>query len=465
VRQLVDNRYRVIEPLGGGGMAEVYLVRDEVLGRDVALKVMSRRYAGDEEFVERFRREAQSAAALSHPNIVQVYDRGETGDGTYYIAMEYVAGGTLKDRILRKGPIPPQKAVAVTLQVARALRAAHERGVVHRDVKPQNILTTDSGEVKVTDFGIARAASSTTITRPGFVLGTADYISPEQAKGEPVDPRSDLYSLGVVLYEMLTGELPHAADTPVGMLAKHANERPRPPKELSPDVPEGVNGVTMRLLAKDPAGRHPDAASLIEDLERVGEGLPPAAATGRTRLLGASPTAPTLPRHPVGAEGARKSGKPRLRTSPLMVALILATLAFVAILALGSSWQGQRGQDATVEVPDLRGQELNEAKQNLSSAGFEVADARTEQSSKPAGTVVATDPPADSESEPGTTVTPIISGGPSEPGSTAGQEPKSRVKDRADPPKNGGGPQKGRGGGPPPWAGPPEGRGGGPPDR
>jgi len=217
VQQLVDNRYRIVQPLGNGGMAEVYLAHDDILDRDVALKVMSGRYASDEEFVERFKREAQSAAALSHPNIVSIFDRGASEDGTYYIAMEYLPGGTLKDHITKRGALPPRTAAAVALQIAEALCAAHERGVIHRDIKPHNILITESGDVKVTDFGIARAASSSTMTRTGSILGTAHYISPEQAMGEPVGPASDLYSLGVVLYEMLTGELPFDAETPLGI--------------------------------------------------------------------------------------------------------------------------------------------------------------------------------------------------------------------------------------------------------
>src|SRR5919112_1780236 len=235
-------------------MADVYLAHDDILDRDVALKVMSSRYASDEEFVERFKREAQSAAALSHPNIVSIFDRGESEDGTYYIAMEY---------------LPARTAAAVALQMAEALRAAHERDVIHRDIKPHNILITGLGDVKVTDFGIARAAASSTMTRTGHILGTAHYISPEQAMGEPVGPASDLYSLGVVLYEMLTGELPFDADTPLGIAMKHVNGHLRPPKELNPSVPDGINAITLRLLSKNPEDRYTSDSELIEDLERV----------------------------------------------------------------------------------------------------------------------------------------------------------------------------------------------------
>jgi serine/threonine-protein kinase len=272
----VDGRYVLAESLGSGGMAEVYLAHDDVLDRSVALKVMSGRYADDEEFVERFKREAQSAAALSHPNIVSIYDRGEAEDGTYYIAMEYLPGGTLKDRILKRGALAPRTAAAVALQIAEALRAAHAAGVVHRDIKPHNVLVTDTGDIKVGDFGIARAATSSTMTRTGSILGTAHYISPEQAMGEPVGQGSDLYSLGVVLYEMLTGTLPYDAETSIGIAMKHVNGHLVPPRELNPEVPEGINAVTTKLLAKSPEERYADADELIEDLERVLEGFEPA---------------------------------------------------------------------------------------------------------------------------------------------------------------------------------------------
>ena len=241
----LDDRYALVNPLGGGGMAVVFLAHDRVLTRNVALKVLRQEYAQDDEFVERFRREAISAAALSHPNIVPVYDRGETEDGRYYIAMEYVSGGTLKERIDRDGPLAPRVAVLVASQVAEALGVAHDRGIIHRDVKPRNILVSESGDVKVADFGIARAASASAISRTEDMLGTARYMSPEQAMGEPVGPASDLYSLGVVFYEMLTGRVPFDAELPVALAMKHVNEPPRPPKELNPEIPERINALVL----------------------------------------------------------------------------------------------------------------------------------------------------------------------------------------------------------------------------
>jgi eukaryotic-like serine/threonine-protein kinase len=273
-------------------MGEVYLAHDGVLERDVALKVLRSQYAGDEEVAERFRREARSAASLSHPNIVQVYDRGEAEDGTSYIAMEYVPGGTLKEQIGRRGPLGDRETAAVGAQIADALGAAHERGVIHRDIKPQNVLVTASGDLKVTDFGIARAASAVTSSASGAIFGTAGYISPEQALGEPVGPASDLYSLGVILYEMLTGELPFVADNSIAVCMKHVNEPPCPPMLLNPDVPEGMNALVLMLLAKHPADRYGSAMDLLTDLERVRDGLPPTLALqAATQPLGQSPHA------------------------------------------------------------------------------------------------------------------------------------------------------------------------------
>ena len=288
---ILDSRYVIGRSLGSGGMGEVYLAHDEVLDRDIALKVLRSHYAGDEEFAGRFLREARSAASLSHPNIVQVYDRGETEGGISYIAMEYVPGGTLKELIDGRPPLGAREAAGVAARISLALEAAHERGVIHRDIKPQNVLVTASGDLKVTDFGIARAASAVTSSASSTVFGTVAYISPEQAMGEPVGPASDLYSLGVVLYEMLTGELPYTADNSIAVCMKHVTEPLRPPMTLNPTISGQMNAVVVKLLAKDPLERYGSAAELLTDLERVREGLP-LAAEAATQPLG-PPVAPS----------------------------------------------------------------------------------------------------------------------------------------------------------------------------
>lgn len=300
-------------------MAEVFLAHDAVLERDVALKVLRSQYRGDEEFYERFGREARSAASLSHPNIVQVYDRGETPDGTCYIAMEYVSGGTLKERLDERGPIEPERALAVTAQVAEALWAAHERGVIHRDIKPQNILVTDTGHLKVTDFGIARAASAATISATNAVFGTAGYLSPEQALGEPATPRSDLYSLGIVLYEMLTGVVPYRADNPVAVCMKHVTEPLTPPRRLDPTIPEAVDALVVKMLAKDPADRPASAAELLDDVEDVRRGCNPTAPAPRTGTprLGVRKTASPAGAPAAGATAAHTTaGTTEAATAP-----------------------------------------------------------------------------------------------------------------------------------------------------
>src|ERR687897_3107268 len=254
---IVDGRYRVLRRLGAGGMAEVYLAEDSQLGRQVALKLLHRRFAEDGDFVERFRREASAAAGLQHPNVVQVFDRGEW-DGTYYIAMEFLPGRSLKQVVQDHGALEPTLAADLAIQILTAARFAHRRGIVHRDIKPHNVIVDDEGRAKVTDFGIARAGASD-MTETGSVMGTAQYLSPEQAQGHPVDARSDLYSIGIVLYELLTGAPPFDADSPVTIALKQISEEPLPPRQRNPAVPPALDAVVLRALRKDPAERFQDA--------------------------------------------------------------------------------------------------------------------------------------------------------------------------------------------------------------
>ncbi|MBW3594022.1 MAG: protein kinase, partial [Actinobacteria bacterium] len=252
--QTYGGRYAVIERVGVGGMAEVYRARDELLGREVAVKVLSERLSTDRSFVERFRREAQAAANLNHPNIVSLYDYGSDG-ATNFIVMEYIDGRSLGEVIAQEAPLLPERAAEIASDVAKALERAHNAGLVHRDIKPNNIMMTSTGQTKVTDFGIVRALGGDTeqqMTQTGMVIGTAAYLSPEQAQGNPVDARSDVYSLGCVLYEMLTGSPPFSGDTPLAVAYKHVRETPEPPSSINPDVPEDLDAITMKALAKNP---------------------------------------------------------------------------------------------------------------------------------------------------------------------------------------------------------------------
>jgi eukaryotic-like serine/threonine-protein kinase len=286
---LFDGRYRIVRKLGTGGMANVYLAEDEVLGRRVAIKILNDRHAGDDQFVERFRREAKNAASLSHPNIVSIYDRGEA-EGTYYIAMEYLDGRSLKELIVARGPAPVHIAIDYARQILAAIRFAHRHGIVHRDIKPHNVLVDAEGRLKVTDFGIARAGTSQ-MTEAGSIIGTAQYLSPEQAKGAPVDQTSDLYSVGVVLYELLTGVVPFSGDTPVEIAMKHLSAPPEPPSVKRAEIPRELDLVVLRALAKDPADRYQSAEEMDADLTRVARGaaVSPATEEAATAIISRPP--------------------------------------------------------------------------------------------------------------------------------------------------------------------------------
>jgi serine/threonine-protein kinase len=262
---MIDGRYRVVSRVGSGGMAEVYCAEDTQLGRRVAVKLLHERFAQDAEFVERFRREASSAASLSHANIVSVYDRGEWG-GTYYIAMEFLDGRSLDSIVREDAPLPPERAIELTEQVLRAARFAHRRDVVHRDLKPHNVIIDDEGRVKVTDFGIARAGASE-ITQTGSIMGTARYLSPEQAQGQAVGARSDLYAVGIMLYELLTGTVPFEGESVVAIALRHLSEPPRPPSTIVPSISPNLDAIVMRALEKDPERRFADADEFLSALE------------------------------------------------------------------------------------------------------------------------------------------------------------------------------------------------------
>jgi hypothetical protein len=335
--ETLGGRYVLSGLLGCGGMAEVFLARDRMLGRDVALKVLRERHAEDERFVGRFLEEARCAASLDHPGVVRVYDQGRAADGRYFIAMEHAAGGSLKNLIARRrGPLDPAEAARLASQVAEALGAAHERGIVHRDIKPQNVLIGEAGEAKVADFGIALAASGGTTSGTDLLFGTPGYMSPEQAMGERVGPQSDLYSLGVVLYEMLTGELPFEAEGALATAMKHITERPVPPRERDPRVPEAMEALVMALLAKDPEDRYGSAFELAEDLRRARAGLPLAFVAGAGGRL-------ETPRATAGTEGGARSEDPGSEPRRRKRTVAIGLLALAALLALGTIGWGLTG--------------------------------------------------------------------------------------------------------------------------
>ncbi len=394
---VVDERYKVLNRIGSGGMADVYCAEDLQLGRRVALKLLYRRFAEDEEFVERFRREASSAAGLQHPNVVAVFDRGEF-DGTYYIAMEYLEGRSLKQLVRQEGALDPDRAIDLVTQILKAARFAHRRGIVHRDIKPHNVIVDDEGRAKVTDFGIARAGASD-MTETGSIMGTAQYLSPEQAQGHPVDARADLYSIGVVLYELLTGRVPFDAESAVTIALKQVSEEPVPPSEFNPAVSDQLEDVVMRALQKDPAYRFADAEEFIVALEAA-RGIP--AGTGEyTRI---APHTGTYPGLPGAVEDLERADRRNLRWLLwLLLLLALVGIGIGAYLLLVPEKVG---------VPKVVGLRSATAAQILQNRGFEVNVENVRSDSVPADRVATQRPQPGQEADEGSTVTIIVSSGP-----------------------------------------------------
>ncbi len=356
---LFDGRYRILRKLGTGGMANVYLAEDEVLGRRVAIKILNDRHAGDDQFVERFRREAKNAASLSHPNIVSIYDRGEA-EGTYYIAMEYLDGRSLKELIVARGPAPINVAVDYARQILAAIRFAHRHGIVHRDIKPHNVLVDSEGRLKVTDFGIARAGASQ-MTEAGSIIGTAQYLSPEQAKGAPVDQTSDLYSVGVVLYELLTGVVPFSGDTPVEIAMKHLSSAPEAPSTKRAEIPRELDLVVLRALAKDPSDRYQSAEEMDADLARVARGaaISPATEEAATAIISRPPPTDVTEIKPRAREPVPYAppaayydyDEPRRRALwPWFVAMLFVVAAIIGGYFLYDQIQNQLNGSKTVAV-------------------------------------------------------------------------------------------------------------------
>ncbi len=397
--EIVDARYTVVKRIGSGGMADVYCAQDAQLGRRVALKVLHRRFASDTEFVERFRREASAAAGLQHPNVVQVFDRGEL-DGTYYIAMEFLEGRSLKQLVRDEGPLDPGRAIDITVQVLRAARFAHKRGVIHRDFKPHNVIVDNEGRVKVTDFGIARAGASD-MTETGAIMGTAAYLSPEQAQGHAVSASSDLYSVGILLYELLTGAPPFDAESAVSIALKQVSEAPAPPRSLNPAVSPELEDVVLRALQKDPARRFADADEFIGALEAVREyPARPDLAQRTGDLTGVYPALGLLSEE---VEEERRRRGWRFWTMLVLVLLALAAIAVGAYLLL---------RPDVVKVPKVVGQTSRVASTRLNNLGFEVELTQLRNPDVPEDIVSRQRPGPGEKVDQGSTVTIYVSSGP-----------------------------------------------------
>ena len=417
---LLDNRYRIVDKIGVGGMADVYLGEDTLLGRQVAIKVLHANFANDDEFVTRFKREAQAAGKLNHPNIVNMYDVGFDQD-LHYIIMEYVNGETLKEYITRHGRLSIDEAVKFTIAIAEGLEHAHTMGIVHCDIKPHNVIITQTGRVKVTDFGIARAMNATnTVMYTNSILGSAHYLSPEQASGKPVDGNTDIYSLGVVLYEMLTGRVPFEGETPIAVALKHVREKVAPPTRYNPSIPPLLEAVVLKALSKNPTDRFDSISDMISDL-RLSQGFTMGKTQRHEPYDFATQMIPAVDPEALEDfstiqeerkdEGQKKSMLSKIASIPqkyiVLGAAVIFLVAFLgAFLSYGNFWS-----NTTVDVPNVVGKQVSVAKNILEDKHLRVSTSEVTNPDVPAGQVISQTPGAGEKVKEQRTIHLVVSKG------------------------------------------------------
>lgn len=439
---LLGNRYELLDKIGEGGMADVYKARCHLLNRFVAVKVLKEEFIEDKEFVDKFKREATAVASLSDNNIVNIYDVGSQGD-INYIVMEYVKGITLKELIQQKGVIEPTQAIDISIQIAKALDCAHKNNIIHRDVKPHNIMVTEDGLVKVTDFGIAKASNSVTLTNTGKILGSAHYFSPEQAKGNVVDCRTDIYSLGIVMYEMVTGKVPYDAESPVSVALKHIQEKVIPPKQINNSIPENLNLLILKCIEKEPINRYQSTKELLVDLNGIKRNFDYEVITKKnndndyTIVMSPIKTDKNDKNNKINEDEGEdreeddgdeeeeySDSKLKKPLSKGKKAAIIASL-FVLIIAVGISsayffpkiFKTGNTKPTTVSndnvtVPNIVGLTESDAKTKLDALGLKYVKAgNSENTDKPAGTITECNPTSGTSVKKGTEIRAIVSSG------------------------------------------------------